>query len=162
MDNFLKQQFLERTQKHIESVNEFAAKIGKQYPNHDSSKLVMLLEGYKYFMIPQQDLTEDQKHALDIATLMHIKSAPHHPEYWTSTDLTGFTRTNCCPNGPIDATDMPEEFLEQMVCDWAAMSKEYGKNTPMEWFESVNGKRWIFTSQQQEFIRQTIDKVWND
>ena len=158
----LEQQFIDRTKNHIELVNYFASKLGKQYPNHDSSKLTLLLSGYKYFMIPREQLTAEQAEALDLVTLSHIKNAPHHPEYWTNTDLTGFTRSNCCPNGPIDATDMIEECLEQMVCDWAAMSKEYGKNTPMEWFESVNGKRWIFTSQQQEFIRQTIDKVWND
>lgn len=155
----LEQQFIERTKKHIELVNYFASKLGKQYPNHDSSKLTLLLSGYKYFMIPREQLTAEQTEALDLVTLSHIKNASHHPEYWTNTDLTGFTRSNCCPNGPIDATQMPQECLCELVCDWCSMSKEFN-NSPIDWFNSVNGSRWIFTSEQQQFILDNLQKAW--
>lgn len=156
----LEQQFIERTKKHINLVNEFAAKIGKSYPDHDASKLTTLFDGYKYFMIPREELTKEQEDAIDWVTLAHITNSPHHPEYWTNTNLSGFTRVNYTPHGAIDATEMPQEYLEEMVCDWCSMSKEFN-NTPMEWFDSVNGKRWIFTEEQQQFICETIDKVWN-
>lgn len=156
----LSQKFIERTKYHIKLVNEFADKLGKSYPNHDASKFGDLLEAYKFFMLPREQLTEEQEKALDLATLIHIKNAPHHPEYWTDTDLTGFTRVNYTPNGPIDATQMPEECLEECLCDWCAVSKEKG-NTPFEWFNKVNGKRWIFTTEQQKFILETLNKLWN-
>ena len=156
----LKQEFIERTKKHIALVNEFASKLGKSYPDHDESKLnpEKLLDGYCYFMKPREERTKTEEDALDLVTLIHITNSPHHPEYWTDTDLTGFTRTNYTPHGPIDATDMPEEYLEEMVCDWVSMGKEKG-NTAREWFNSVNGVRWIFSMEQQKFIRDTIRKL---
>ena len=57
---------------------------------------------------------------------------------------------------------MDEESIIQMVCDWAAMSLELGTNTPMEWFDKVNGTRWYFTPSQQDLICSTIEKVWKD
>lgn len=156
----LEQQFIERTKKHIELVNYFASKLGKQYPNHDSSKLTLLLSGYKYFMIPREQLTAEQTEALDLVTLSHIKNAPHHPEYWTNTDLTGFTRSNCCPNGPIDATQMPQECLEEMICDWMSVGTEMGNNIE-DWYNKTVGNRWIFTKQQQDFMLATIEKLKN-
>lgn len=158
-----KKQYIERTQRHIDLVNQYAAKIGRSYPHHDDSKLnpEKLLDAYYIYSVPKEERSKQEEDALDMATLIHISSAPHHPEYWTDTNLSGFTRTNYTPNGIIDATEMPEEALEEMVMDWNAMSFELQKNTPMEWFNSVNGKRWLFTEEQQQFIIDLINKVWN-
>lgn len=157
-DEQLKHQFIERTKKHIELVNYFGAKIDRVYPAHDSSKLDFLLDYYCYFC--KLEKTPDEEKLLDIATLVHITNAPHHVEYWTSTDLTGFTRANPNPSGIIDASEMPEESLEEMVCDWCAVSKEKG-NTPFEWFRKVNGVRWLFTPEQQSFIRRVSREIWD-
>ena len=156
----LKKQFIERTKKHIELVNKYAAKVGYQFPDHDSSKLNMLLDGYCYFMVPKEERTKEEQEALDLVTLIHIKNASHHPEYWTSTNLEGFTRENYTPHGPIDATEMDNEALIQCISDWCATSEEKGTNTPMEWFNSVNGRRWIFSPEQQKLIRDLIKKMW--
>ena len=97
---------------------------------------------------------------LDIATYIHITQAPHHPEYWTDTDLSGFTRQNPNPNGIIDARDMPVEYLEEMCADWCSCSEEFGTNTPFEWYQQVNGVRWLFSPEQQSFILETLRKMW--
>lgn len=156
----LEQQFIERTKKHINLVNEFAAKIGKSYPDHDASKLTTLFDGYKYFMIPREELTKEQEDAIDWVTLAHITNSPHHPEYWTNTNLSGFTRVNFCPNGPIDATEMPQEYLEEMICDWMSVATEMG-NSIEDWYNKTVGTRWIFTKEQQDFMLATIEKLKN-
>jgi len=155
-----KQQYIERTKKHIERVNKYAAKIGKSYPNHDESKLnpEKLLDAYYIFSVPKEERTREEDANLDMATLIHITTAAHHPEYWTPTNLSGFTRKNFTPNGIIDATEMPEEAMEEMVCDWMAMGDEYN-NTAKEWFHKVNGTRWLFSQEQQSFILNLIDRL---
>lgn len=158
-----KQKYIERTQKHIERVNKYAMKIGKNYPKHDDSKLnpEKLLDAYYIFSVPEEERTKEEEDALDMATLIHITTASHHPEYWTQTNLSGFTRHNFCPNGPVDATEMPEEALEEMVCDWAAMSDEFN-NSPFDWFNKVNGTRWIFSIEQQQFILDKLHEIWDN
>ena len=161
-DEELKQKFIERTKHHIELVNKYGAKIGRTFPKHDNSKLTELLDGYCYFSKPRGELTKAESELLDIVTLIHITNSPHHPEYWTDTPLSGFTRINYTPHGTIDSTQMPEEYLEEMCADWSAVSFEKGTNTPFEWFNSVNGKRWKFTPEQQEFIIKTLHRMWNE
>ena len=155
----IKEKFIERTKKHIELVNKYANKVGYEFPDHDASKLDLLLDAYCYYVVPKEERSEEEQLALDMATLLHIKNASHHPEYWTSTPLEGFTRQNYTPNGVIDATEMDNESIVQMVADWNAMSEEKG-NSPMEWFNKVNGKRWLFTTEQQRLIRNLIKKMW--
>lgn len=53
---------------------------------------------------------------------------------------------------------MPIEYLAEMRCDWCAVGREQG-NTAKEWFEKVNGKRFIFTSRQQEFIGSLLKAI---
>lgn len=155
----LKDKFIERTKNHVNLVNKYAAKLGMTFPNHDSSKFGDLLEPYSLFM--KQDRTKEEDELLDLATLIHIKNSPHHPEYWTDTNLEGFSRKNPNPNGIIDATEMDENSMTEMLCDWCSMSEEKD-NTPMEWFNKVNGTRWLFTTEQQRFIRETIKKLWTN
>ena len=95
---------------------------------------------------------------LDKATLIHIKNAPHHPEYWCDLSLEGFTRKNYTPQGIIDATEMPDEYIAEMVCDWCATGDEKN-NSARDWFNSVNGRRWLFSEHQQQYIQELIDKL---
>ena len=145
--------------KHINLVNKYAEKIGKSYPDHDRSKYTQLFPAY--CLTVKKDRTEEEQAALDMATLIHVKTASHHPEYWTKTDLTGFTRKNFTPNGVIDATDMPQEAIDQMICDWEAVGEVKG-NSGLEWFNKINGTRWKFNAEQQMYIRLLIDKLENN
>ena len=151
----LKQIFIERTKEHIRLVNKYAEKIGLQFPQHDSSKLNLLLNGYCYFCKPKEERTPEENDLLDRVTLIHIKNSPHHPEYWSDTDISGWTRSNFTPNGPIDCTQMPMENILEMVCDWCATGEEKG-NSGIDWFNKVNGVRWIFSEEQQELIRKIL------
>ena len=157
----IKQKFIERTKKHIDSVNYFAQKLGLSFPDHDRSKLTELLDGYCFYCVPKDELTQDEKDVLDIVTYVHITQTPHHPEYWTDDSISGFTRDNPTPNGPIDVSDMPEEALVEMACDWCACSKEFG-NSPFEWLQKVNGTRWIFSLEQVKLLRNILRKLWED
>lgn len=154
----LKDKFVKDTKKHIELVNYYGSKLGMSFPDHDHSKLDMLLSGYCYFSKPKEERTEEEQAMLDLATLIHIRNASHHPEYWTKTDLKGFSRDNYAPNGIIDATEMPEESLVELVCDWKATGDAKG-NTVEWWFEQVNGKRWLFSKEQQDYIRELMEKL---
>ena len=111
-------------------------------------------------MIPSEERTAAQKAVLNAATLRHILENPHHPEYWTNTRMDGFTRENYTPNGAVDATSMPEIAIIEMVADWCAVSLQKGTNTPFQWFEKVNGSRWIFSDAQQTLIKDLISKMW--
>jgi len=150
----LRQAFIERTKNHIRLVNDFARKIGKEYPNHDASKLNDLLEPYSLFL--KKNKTQAEEELLDLATIIHIKNSPHHPEYWTDTNIEGFTRKNPNPHGIIDATDMPDEALEEMAADWCATGV-MKNNSGMEWFNKVNGVRWLFTTEQQAYLRKLLN-----
>ena len=157
MDN-LQDKFIERTKNHITLVNKYAKKLGKSFPLHDNDKLHELAPYYQYFSKENRSKMEEQ--LLDQATLKHITCNKHHPEYWTTTSLKGFTRKNPNPNGPIDATRMSREALEEMVCDWCACSEEFG-NTPFEWFNKVKNTRWVFNNEQELFICSCITICWN-
>ena len=154
----LKQKFIDRTKQHIKLVNYYAGKIGASFPNHDHSKLDILLDGYCYFSKPKEERTPEEQKVLDLATFIHVTNAPHHPEYWTETDLRGFTRGNFTPNGVVDATEMPEECLLEMVCDWQATGTEKG-NSARDWFNQTNGTRWVFSEYQRKFILDLIGKI---
>ncbi len=158
----LTESFVKRTKEHIDRVQKYGAKISCDYNTHDASKLTHLLNGYQLFMKPREELTEEEEVALDVVTYIHIRNSPHHPEYWTSTSLKGFTRVNPTPNGIIDASEMPEAYLQEMCADWCAMSEEFGTNTPFEWFQKVNGIRWYFTTKQQKIITDTLIKMWEE
>lgn len=106
-------------------------------------------------------VTEAEQKQIDLATFLHITKNEHHPEHWTSTDISGFGRFNTNPHGIIEAKAMPKDALIEMCCDWCAMSKEFG-NSPFEWFAKVNGIRWQFTEAQEEIILSTLEELWSD
>ena len=114
-----------------------------------------------YCLMMKDDLTQAETDLLNFATLLHVTSEPHHPEYWTDTDLTGFSRTNTNPHGITDATKMDRDSICEMLSDWCAMSEEFG-NTPFQWFNKVNGTRYLFSKEQQKFILATLKRMWKD
>ena len=153
--------FLKRTHEHIDRVNKYAEKIGLSFPNHDKDKFTTLYNGYsKMGDWKRDDLTPEEQKEVDEATYIHVSTNQHHPEYWADPEeIEGFTRQNPNPHGMINAEKMTEDAMQEMCADWCSMSEEF-KNTPFEWFEKVNGKRWKFTKEQQDFILGTLNKMW--
>ena len=176
--------FEERTNKHIKLVQKAAAKIVKVYPefeelnmivkDHDASKLngperepyieiswrhKIENEGGQYdpyngkgYQTPGQLEKEDENKA----TLDHIKGNQHHPEYWSS-DKANISKTNRDESIEcIDASNMPDIAIAEMVSDWQAMSIELGTNTARQWYEKTKDSRWSYSSKQEELIDRLL------
>lgn len=154
------EKYIRRLFRHKALVYYFGRKLGKYYFLHDNDKLSSDFF-HRYALTMKEHRTPSEQKLLDTATLIHITNTPHHPEAWTKTNLTGFTRSNFTPNGIIDARSMPLEFLKEMCCDWCAVSYERG-NTPQEWVKQVVNIRWKFNNGQVKVINETIDMLWDN
>ena len=72
----------------------------------------------------------------------HIKSNPHHCEYWGKGDY----KSLC-----INCKEMDDTFLYEMCADWAATSEENG-NSLMGWCDKVINNKFMFTEHQVDLI----------
>lgn len=150
--------YIQRLFRHKALVYYFGRKLNKYYLDHDNDKLDPdMFHGYALTMKEHRNPSEQA--LLDQVTLKHIRSNKHHPEYWTRTDLTGFSRNAFTPNGIIDARFMPVENIKEMCCDWCAVAFEKG-NTPQEWANKVINHRWKFNNGQIKIINETLELLW--
>ncbi|MDR2933833.1 MAG: DUF5662 family protein [Rickettsiales bacterium] len=142
---------------HRKIVNDIAKKISKEYPEHDEDKMNNSYTHYAYAILWNTKTAHKQtnipKEIIDEAKRLqhnhHIMN-PHHIEHWCS--IENFKKP------PIDGTVMPMEFIEEMCCDWMSMSVARGQTT-LDWFESVIDKNFIFTKNQIDLIRKTINQA---
>lgn len=154
--------FDERTHAHIDRVNKYAKKINKEYPHHDEDKFNELYDGYSLMSKNKEDITKEEQAMIDDATFKHVINNEHHCEHWVDhEDIEGFSRDNPTPHGCLDCSKMPESALEEMCCDWCAMSEEFG-NTPFEWYEKNKDTRWHFNEEQDKYILDTLHKLWDE
>lgn len=160
MDSSLTSGFRHKVLMHNRLVNKYAERCHRAFPLHDLSKIeTYLIYDYRYTLIPKDQRTEYEQKALDHAVYQHVTCASHHPEYWTHTSLVGYTRENFCPNGIVEALDMPLGALEEMCADWCATA-EYYKNTPFEWADKVINVYWKFSPRQISYIYRTLEEMW--
>ena len=112
-----KDKFIERTNKHIELVNKYAQKIGHTYLHHDNDKLRFLLNDYSLMF--KDNITDDEQLRYDKATIKHITSNPHHPEFFLNRAdmerIQEFSRKNPIMN--LDCSRMTLPAIEEMCCD---------------------------------------------
>jgi hypothetical protein len=91
------------------------------------------------------------------ATQHHVLTNKHHPEYWdqknAKIDPNNRDKLLKC----IDASEMPNNYVVEMVCDWFAMSQELKTNTAREWFNKNKNVRWKFSDAQEKLILKTLD-----
>lgn len=184
MKNF----FNERTKKHIKLVREFISRASEAYPQyanllakrgeeHDSSKFrppeyepyVHLTWKYKCKGEGKDyEMDEDMESRCRDMTHKHCKENKHHPEYWDTTLNTNpiSSEDRDKPSGiVVSAVKMDRPSIIEMVCDWCAVSKERNpanKFGPKEWADANIGKRWSFTKQQEEFIYEILENIWDD
>ncbi len=97
---------------------------------------------------PPQDIKDQMREA----SLHHITTNKHHPEYW---DVL------LSKDKIVDATMMPLDYVASMVADWLAMDEELGHD-PYEWVEKNVGKKWKFTDVQIQLINDLVLSVWID
>ena len=71
----------------------------------------------------------------------HVTSNRHHPEFHT------------------DPNDMTDVDLIEMVCDWTAMSQEFGQDggSARGWADKTIGPRLQFNSDRRGFVYRMID-----
>lgn len=88
---------------------------------HDLSKYTdEEFEGYRqwFFTTPGEDRN---KEAFDKAWKHHYTVNDHHPEYWKG-------------------KDMSKVAIGELICDWEAMSRNFGGN-PLQYFEDNKEKK---------------------
>ena len=97
------------------------------------------------------------------ATIHHMITEKHHPEYWDKTFLLEREKFNVSnrdglPEKPVDGTAMPTECIVEMVCDWKATADEKG-NSVKEWADRMVNRRWKFLDEQVRLIYETIERL---
>jgi hypothetical protein len=178
----MKDWFEKRTNRHIELVRKYCKKIANYDPKrfgelverakvHDDSKFIEP-EYTPYLFISWQYKCKDEgkefKPPADLAdkmsqaTLHHVTTNSHHPEYHSPKKAGLINRENRDkpPKEMVDATTMPDLDVAEMVADWMGMSEEKGTN-PKDWADKNVGVRWKFTDAQKKLIYELIEKVWN-
>lgn len=105
---------------------------------HDKSKF----EGmeWEYF---HAEVKEDKPELFRAAWLQHVKTNPHHPEYWV---------------GGIK--EMSDVYIAEMVCDWYARSMEFGDNI-WDWVKDKASEKYGFTTNTAVYrqIKLYLDMV---
>lgn len=132
---------------------------------HDASKFrnperqAYILISWQYWMQDQDQEftpTEDEQQLMLEATLHHIKSNPHHPEYHDPAVGMINEADRDQPGEQItDASRMPAEDIAEMVADWMAMSEEKGTDL-REWADQNVNIRWKFTEDQTQLIYNLV------
>ena len=180
------QHFINRTNKHIALVGEAIAKIVAAYPEfkdllsraetHDASKFKEP-ERTPYIEISWRHKLENEKGEFDPynnkgyqtpgkltkddenkATMHHILSNSHHPEYHLEdkADANINAEDRNKSDKVVDATRMPDLDIAEMIADWVAMSWELQTNTAREWYYKQNGVRWDFSEHQDALIDKLL------
>ena len=176
----IKKFFDKRTKRHISLVQKYCGIIDKKFPEikgivargtaHDASKYSKdELEPYVWLMWQYKckddgvdpKLPKGMQAQIDKATEHHILNNAHHPEFHQSkkTNLLAKGDRDGIPDESIDATQMSDLDIAEMVADWCAMSEERG-NSPKDWADKVVNKRWRFTPEQTKLIYKLIGAAW--
>lgn len=164
--------FVDRTNNHIQLVKGAASKIVETYPEfsevlkrvkfHDASKFEEP-EKDPYIELTWQkkygdEVSDELKQQINQATLHHITTNSHHPEYHLSDKSEANISVDDRDKSDkvVDAILMPDIDIAEMVADWQAMSEELQTNTAREWFNSVKDIRWHFSEHQEDLIDKLL------
>lgn len=163
--------FRKRTEKHISLVQKWLSKINKEFPSlsnvsglgHDASKYeepeyTPYVEiNWDYYCKDngiKNVVPHDMSEKMNNATIHHITSNSHHPEYWDfdfNPAMLNRENRDAVPEKMVDATSMPQHAIKEMCADWMAMSEEKGTD-PLDWAKKNINKRWKFTKDQADLI----------
>jgi len=90
--------------------------------------------------------TPEENQAIENVVRRHIKTNPHHFEYWGTKDQDHHSSNIHCEK-------VPDKYLYEMIVDWQATAEERG-NSLLSFYESNQGSRFIFSKHQDEIIRR--------
>ena len=177
----MKDWFEKRTRRHIALVQKWADKIEeydpkrfaglrKQAEHHDDSKFESP-EYEPYLFISWQykckdegktfDPPADLKEKMSKATEHHVKHNWHHPEFHSTKEVGLINREDRDkpPAQMVDATEMPELDVAEMVADWLGMSEEKNSD-PKDWAKKNVNVRWKFAPKQVKLINELVKEIW--
>ena len=177
----MKDWFDKRTMKHIEMVQKYCKKIADYSDDfkdliergkvHDASKYEdPEIDPYVYISWDYKckddgvdfELPDGMEDRMNEATEHHVNSNKHHPE--CHSDKKGkINRENRdkAPDELINATEMTDLDIAEMVADWVSMGVEKG-NSAKTWADKNVNIRWKFTDAQKDLIYELIDFCEND
>ena len=118
--------------------------------NHDKDKLLpknLKRQALRF----KSSLTKDEENQINAVIREHVRNNPHHCEYWGVYGQDHLSTNIHCEN-------MPDISLYEMIADWHATAEEKG-NSVMEYFNKVNGKRYIFSKRQQDIIKNCAKQL---
>lgn len=143
--------FYDRTTAHIKCViliQEFMNKmLDNKFPVnywHDATKFFADCHlGYYYmtFKYLGEKLTKNEEDACAEAWYNHYVNESHHPEFITFSH---------------HISDMFEDDMFEMVCDWLAMSYEFGEKDWTEFWMNKMSKKFEWTEEQRLFISKLL------
>ena len=89
--------------------------------SHDQSKFRGIEWEYLH-----DDVKETDNDRFLLAWEQHVKTNPHHPEYWAGIE------------------NMPDVYIAEFVCDTFSRSSEFGTDYS-DWLDNVATKKYNFT-----------------
>lgn len=97
---------------------------------------------------------------MDAATVNHVKTNAHHPEYWDlnykPVAVTDFSNRDNTKLQSVSGERMDSKSIVEMVCDWRATGDERG-NKAIVWAEKCKAdRRYVFTDNQWDLIYDVI------
>lgn len=130
--------------RHIDHVRDNCLLLGERLINKGNPiGRILIANGFihdnsKFYGIEWEYLTDSSgdNGLMKAAIKQHNTTNPHHPEYWGTIDL------------------MPNVYIAEMVCDWAARSSEFGTSL-QDWIEEGAAKRFDYTT-DSEIYRKII------
>lgn len=92
------------------------------------------------------------------ATLHHITTNAHHPEYHLKNkdDANINAKDRDKSDNCIDASLMTALDIAEMIADWQAMAEELQTNTAREWYNKQKDVRWYFSKEQGILIDKLL------
>ena len=88
---------------------------------HDQSKF----RGIEWMYL-HDDIKDKEPEKFNMAWEQHVKTNPHHPEYWAGIKF------------------MPDVYIAEFVCDTFSRSSEFGTDYNL-WLDEVATKKYDFT-----------------
>jgi hypothetical protein len=152
--------FARRTKEHIERVRQcifliadktpYADELRQRAAVHDDSKFsdaerepyTWLTEYYRCRRVNEPfSYPPGVTDLVRLAIEHHVTSNRHHPDFHS------------------DPNEMSDVDLIEMVCDWTAMSIEFGQDegSARGWADKTIGDRVLFNPERRAFVYQTID-----
>lgn len=143
------EEHLDNLTRHINLVRDNCCLLGKRLISSGRKNLGRLLiangfvhDASKFKGIEWKYLhtgPDTPRECLDLAVEQHVKTNPHHPEYWGDS-----------------ISKMPDVYLAEAVCDWYARATEFGTDL-RAWIKDTAIEKWSINEEDQTRIAYFVD-----